>query len=49
MYLTEKKFNFLKYFSRNNLIPIAFSIFSIGFVGYVLISAIEHYLIKYIF
>jgi hypothetical protein len=31
-----------------NIIPIAFSVFAIIFVGYVLVGAIEHYLIKYI-
>ena len=38
-----------KYFSKNNIIPIAFSVFSIIFVGYVLIGALGHYLTKYIF
>ena len=50
MYRTEKKFNSsYKYFSKNNIIPIAFSVFSIIFVGYVLIGALGHYLTKYIF
>gem|GEM_PF-1552513 len=44
-----KKFNSYKYTSKNNIIPIAFSVFSIIFVGYVLVGAIEHYLTKYIF
>jgi len=44
-----KKFNSYKYASKNNIIPIAFSVFSIIFVGYVLVGAIEHYLTKYIF
>ena len=50
MHRTEKIFNSShKYFSRKNIIPIAFSLFSIIFVGYVLVGALEHYLIKYIF
>ena len=48
MYQTNQ-FTFHKYFNRNNIIPIAFSSFSIIFVGYVLIGALEHYLTKYIF
>jgi len=45
MYLTEK-FNSHNYFNRNKTIPIAFSVISIIFVGYILISAIGHYLIN---
>jgi len=46
----SKKFTFHKYFSnRNNIIPMALSVFSIIFVVYVLVGAIEHYLFKYIF
>jgi hypothetical protein len=48
MHLTEK-FKLNKYFSRNNIIPTAFSVFSISFVVFIVASAIEHYLIKYIF
>ena len=44
-----EKFTSHKYFNKNNIIPIAFSSFSIIFVGFVLVGAIGHYLIKYIF
>ena len=50
MHLTEKFDSSHKYFSsRNNIIPIAFSVFLLIFVGYLLISTIEHDLTKYIF
>lgn len=48
MHLTEK-FNPRNYFNRNNIITITFSVISIIFVGYILIGAIGHYLIKYFF
>ena len=41
-----EKFNPDK-FGRKNIIPIAVSVFSIVFVGFILISAIEHYIIKH--
>jgi hypothetical protein len=50
MHRTEKnKFTSSKYFNRNNIIPIAFSVFSIIFVSYILVGAVGHYLVKYLF
>jgi hypothetical protein len=34
---------------KSKIVPYAFSMFSIGFVLYLLIGALQHYLNKYIF
>jgi hypothetical protein len=33
---------------KSKIIPYGFSLFSIGFVGYILVSAINHYILKYL-
>jgi hypothetical protein len=45
----DKKFNFLKYFKRNKILSIIISVFSIGFIVYIMVSVIGYYLTKYIF
>lgn len=45
----DKKFNFRKYFKRNKILPIIISVFSIGFIVYIIVSVIGYYFTKYIF
>ena len=39
----------IKDINQTKIITYGFVLFSIGFVGYILISVMGHYLIKYIF
>lgn len=47
--ISHKYFNKNNIFNKNKIIPFTFSVFSIIFVGYILVNAIGHYIIKNIF